>query len=191
MKKIQKITNIFTTRRSIVALLSLAFIAFLSSFVGIATTTETTGKIQFIGDAGTQTTFTIEQWTFTKVAVQKDKIEDLHVELEMNMSSMSASWKELLDNVKKKKDYFYVKGFPKATVVIDKATKVKDNEYTCTAQLTLKEITKPVTLTFTVEGDNALTIKGKGVVVRQDFAFTGGGPKNEVPVMFDLVLPPK
>ncbi len=189
MKKVSISTRALTTRRAIFTLTLLAFIGFLSSFVGIGTTGETMGKIQFIGDAGTQTTFTVEQWSFTKMDVKKDKIEDLHVELEMNLSSMTAGWKELLENIKKKKDYFYVKKFPKATVVIDKATKVKDNEYTCTAQLTLKSITKPVVLTFTVEGDKELKIKGKGTVIRQDFDFTGGGPKNEVPVLFDLVLP--
>ena len=192
MKKIQKIAKSLATRRTIYTLSFLALIGFLSSFVGVGTTDATMGKIQFIGDAGQATTFTIEQWKFTKMDVKKDKIEDLHVELEMDMSSMTASWKELLESVKKKKDYFYIKNFPKATVIIDKATKVKDNEYTCTAKLTLKNVTKPVELAFTVSPDSAntsnLKIKGSGIVVRQNFDFTGGGPKNEVPMMFDLVV---
>jgi polyisoprenoid-binding protein YceI len=166
-----------------------AFIGILYSFVGIETWKENPGTIIFKTDAGMESTFTVRKWSFKKCDIKADAMEQLQVEAEMDMGSIDCSWEALEKGVKKKQDYFYIKKFPKATLKIDGAKKVKDNEYTCDAILTLKEISHPVVISFTTSTtDNQLKIKGLGTVNRRNHAFTGSGPKDEVPVEFEFVV---
>jgi polyisoprenoid-binding protein YceI len=171
---------------SIIILVALA--TFLSSFVGIREAKENPGTITFLTDAGMESVFTVGNWKFNKCDIKADAIEKLQVEAEMDMSSIDCSWRDLEKSVKKKTEYFYVKKFPTALLSIAGAKKVKDNEYTCEAALTLREISHPVTLIFTATpSDKGLIIKGKGVVNRRDHQFTGDGPKDQVPVAFEFV----
>jgi polyisoprenoid-binding protein YceI len=172
----------------IISAMLVAMATFFSSFISVKTIKETPGKIQFSANAGSDQLFTINEWTFTKVDVKKDNVENLHVELEMEMGSISCDWKDLQKSVKKKKDYFYVKGFPKANVTIDKAKKQADGTYTCEAMLTLKGVTKPVPLTFSVSDEGKLHFIGSGIVQRREFNFTGDGPQNEVAMTFDVSI---
>jgi polyisoprenoid-binding protein YceI len=161
----------------------------LCSFIGVREASENPGTITFITNAGMESTFTVGSWKFGKCDIKADAIEQLQVEAEMDMSSLDCSWKELESSVKKKKDYFYIKHFPKATLSINGAKKIKNNEYTCEANLTLRQVSHPVTLTFTAESNNnVLTIKGSGIVNRRNHEFTGDGPKDEVPVNFEFIV---
>ncbi|MEN0046116.1 MAG: YceI family protein [Bacteroidota bacterium] len=144
------------------------------------------GIIQAIGDAGSPQVFTFQKWEYTKAEMPEDQIENIQLEIEINTSSLTCDWKDLQNNIRKKKDYFYVKKFPKAIVKIDGAEAMEDGKYKTRAMLTLKKYTEPVELTFTIEGNQ---VKGEGVITRQDFGFTGGGPKDEVPISFDVTLP--
>lgn len=165
---------------------------FLFAFTQITIkTANAPGKIQFIGDAGQATTFTVEDWKFLTVTMQDDKPENIYAEIEMETSSINAGWKELVQSVKKKTDYFHVKSFPKASVVIKGATKNEEGTYQTTAQITIKKITKPVVLTFSISDTKPYKVQGRGTIIRQDFDFNGGGPKDEVPLMFEAVLPLK
>ena len=53
-------------------------------------------------------------------------------------------------------------------------------------------MTKDVPITFEVSGDgteaNPYRAVGKGELNRRKFKFNGGGPENEVPLNFDIVL---
>jgi len=144
------------------------------------------GIIQAIGDAGSPQVFTFQKWKFTKAEMPENKIENIQLEIEINTSSLTCDWKDLQRNIRKKKDYFYVKKFPKAIVSINGTEAIEGQKYKTQATLTLKKYTKPVELTFTVEGNQ---VKGEGVITRQDFGFTGGGPKDEVPISFEVTLP--
>ena len=157
--------------------------------VEMASTKDTPGTIEFVGDAGSPNVFTFERWQFTKVEMPDDKVENIQVELEINTSSLSTGWKELESNIRRKKDYFYVKKFPKATVVIDGAQRLADGRYTTEAMLTLKGISKSVKLTFSISETAPYVVKGEGEIVRADFKFTGNGPKPIVPVSFEATLP--
>mgnify|MGYP002624087830 CR=1 FL=1 len=159
---------------------------FFSSFIGIANYGDSPGLIQAIGDAGSPNVFTFREWSFSKAEMLEGKVENIQVEIEINTGSLTTEWKDLEKNIKKKKDYFYVKKFPKATVVIDGAKALDDEKFKTTAQLTLKGITKPVDLIFSIEGN---TVKGEGLIQRREFKFTGDGPKNEVPILFEAELP--
>ncbi len=172
---------------SIIILVALA--TFFSSFVGIREAKENPGTITFLTDAGMESVFTVGNWKFNKCDIKADAIEKLQVEAEMDMSSIDCSWRDLEKSVKKKTEYFYVKKFPTATLSINGATKVKDNEFNCDASLTLREISHPVKLTFTATpSEKGLMIKGTGVVNRRDHAFTGDGPKDQVPVSFEFLV---
>ena len=149
---------------------------------------EPPGIIEVIGDAGSPNTFTFRDWSITSLEIPGDKIEDIVLAVEINTASLSCSWKELEKNVKKKKDYFYVKKFPKATVTIDGAEALENGSYRTQAMLTLKNFTKPVELTFTITERKPYKVVGGGVIQRSQFGFTGGGPKEEVPLNFELVL---
>lgn len=150
---------------------------------------DTPGLIQAIGNAGSDQFFTFRKWDFTKVEMPNEQVENIQLELEINTSSISCDWKDLEKGVKKKKDYFFIKKFPKATVSINGATANNNGTYTADAVLTLKTHTRAVPVTFTISDTKPYQVKGEGVITRQDFGFTGGGPKDEVPVLFEVVLP--
>ena len=107
----------------------------------------------------------------------------------IDCKSLSTNWKDLEKNVRKKKDYFYVKKFPTAKVIVKGAKRVSDLEYATDMELTLKGITKTVPIVFSVDPSNHLKISGSGEINRRKFKFTGGGPKNEVPLSFEITLP--
>jgi len=165
---------------------------FLFAFTQISVKTAAApGIIQFIGDAGQATIFTVEDWKFLTVEMKDENPENVQVEIEMETASINASWKELVQNVKKKPDYFYVKSFPKAKVSIKGATKNEDSTYSTKAQMTIRGITKPVELTFSISNEKPYKVKGQGTIIRQEFGFTGNGPKDEVPILFETILPLK
>lgn len=144
------------------------------------------GTIQFTGDAGSPNVFTVMDWRFTQAEIPEGDIEQIKVALILNTASITTDWKDLEKSVLKKKDYFYVKLFPEATILIDGAEKIDEQTYQTEAMLTLKGISNPVKLTFTLEQNHVV---GKGVITRELFKFNGEGPKSQVPVSFDVYLP--
>jgi len=173
----------------ILPIIALGF--FLASFIGYESSENTPGSITFIGEAGSPNVFTCNKWQFTHIEMPDDKVENLHAELEINTSAITCDWKKLEASLKKKKDYFYIKKFPKATVTISGATANEDGTYTAPAQLTLKGITKTVPLTFTISNEKPYIVKGSGIVERRAFNFYDDGPKDEVPVNFEVRLEKK
>ncbi|MEM8523143.1 MAG: YceI family protein [Bacteroidota bacterium] len=167
-------------------ILTLALLSFTFTQIEVEEVGNSPGIIQAIGDAGSPQVFTFQKWEFSKAEMPENKIENIQLEIEINTSSLTCDWKDLQKSIRKKKDYFYVKKFPKAIVKIDGAEAAEDGKYKTQAMLTLKKYTKPVELIFTVEGKE---VKGEGVITRQDFGFTGGGPKDEVPISFEVTLP--
>jgi len=170
----------------IFSILTLAMLSFTFTQIEVEEAGSSPGIIQAIGDAGSPQVFTFQKWEYTKAEMPEEKIENIQLEIEINTSSLTCDWKDLQSNIRKKKDYFYVKKFPKAVISIDGAETMENGQYKTQAMLTLKKYTKPVELTFTVEGNQ---VKGEGIITRQDFGFTGGGPKDEVPISFDVTLP--
>ncbi|MEM9934286.1 MAG: YceI family protein [Bacteroidota bacterium] len=171
--------------------LSLLVAGILCSFtqIGIVSSEDTPGTIQAIGNAGSDQVFTFTKWNFTKAQLPEENMENIQLEIEINTSSLSCDWKDLEKNIKKKKDYFYVKKFPTASIAIDGATKNEDGTYTTEAMLSLRNKEKPVTLTFSVSEEKPYQVKGEGIIQRRQFGFSGNGPKDEVPVSFEVTLP--
>jgi len=145
------------------------------------------GKIEFIGNAGSDNVFTVEKWAFTKIE-NPDQPEKIRIEAVLDINSITCSWKELESSVKKKKDYFFTKKFPEAKVSINGATLLENGNYTTDALLELKGIRKIVPLEFSISKAAPYRVQAQGVVFRSAFKFSGDGPKEEVPVMIDVVL---
>lgn len=147
------------------------------------------GEISFTGNAGSDNVFTVERWKFTEVA-NVGEPEHIRVRAELDMTSLRTGWAELLKNLKKKKDYFYVKKYATATIAIDGAQAIGEGQYRTAALLSLKGVTKPVPLTFTLteSDDGTFHVDAWGEINRREFNFTGGGPKDVVPVTVSAEL---
>lgn len=165
------------------------FLAFKPSPTAGMSVKDTPGWIQAIGNAGSDQVFTFEKWQFTKAKMKDDKVENLELEAEIDCTSLTGDWEDLVKSIKKKKDYFHVSKFPTAKVVIDGAEDQGDGTWMTKAEVTIKKFAKEVPLTFTISDEKPYIVKGNGELKRRKFGFTGGGPKNEVPVSFEATLP--
>lgn len=75
---------------------------------------------------------------------------------------------KLVDHLKSE-DFFAVKAHPTATLVLTDVKK-SGNEYTFTGDLTIKEITKPVTFKgIASEESDAVSVKGEMVIDRSEY----------------------
>lgn len=163
---------------------------FLSSFIAYDDGAEDApGKIEFIGDAGSPNVFVFRKWAIDDVQVPEGDLEKVKINLTIQTGSLETQWKDLEKNIRKKKDYFYAKKFPRASVSIDGAKRMEDGSYSAEAILSLKGVTRPVNISFTASETAPYQIKGSGIITRQKFKFTGSGPKDEVPVNFEITLP--
>lgn len=148
---------------------------------------EAPGRIEFIGDAGSQNVFTIQKWGFTKIE-NAHQPENILVEAILDMRSISCDWKDLEKGVKKKKDYFFTRKFPQATIAINGATLQADSTYHTMASVTIKNSTKKVPLVFSISATAPYSVQATGTIHRSLFKFTGNGPKEEVPIKVDAIL---
>lgn len=156
-----------------------------SAFVSFSD--ETPGSLTFTANAGSDQLFTVERWKFSKVENAHDP-ENILLEAEFDIASISNGWTDMLQSVKKKKDYFHVSKFKVASVKIEGAVANDDGSYSTDAVLTLKGISKEVPLTFTISTEAPYHVEAEGVVKRKKFGFKGKGPKNEVPVKISADL---
>ncbi|MEM9836353.1 MAG: YceI family protein, partial [Bacteroidota bacterium] len=145
---------------------------------------EAPGALTFIGNAGSDNLFTVNKWKFTRVE-NPDQPTEIGVTAILDMTSITCDWKDLQRNLHKKKDYFYSKKWKTATITIDGAELQEDNIYQAIARLEIKGITKDIPIDFTITGDDTegYSVDASATVMRRKWKFTGGGPKEEVPVM--------
>ena len=160
---------------------------FFFSFIGYDDTPPP-GKIEVVSG---ENVFTFNNWSFTSFSVPDGNIEMINAVVEINTTSLTCDWKDLQANIRKKKDYFYVKKFPTAKIMVNGATIMEDGSYETEAMLTLKKYTNPVKLNFKVINEDPLTIEGTGEMKRQSWGFTGGGPADIVPISFTFTHPSK
>lgn len=175
---------------SVTALITVAFLGF--SFTNSNTYQhdgETPGTLTAIGDAGSPNIFTFERWHFATIEMPDNDPSQLKATVEIDVTSVVCDWKDLEASVKKKKSYFFTRKFPQAMVSFDGATLLEDGNYQTEALLSLKGIEKLITLTFSISEEAPYTVKGEGVIMRRNFNFSGDGPKDEVPIAFEAVLP--
>ena len=117
--------------------------------------------------------------TFTnfdaKLTSSKDDYSDAVFELTADMTGVTTG-SEMRDGHLKKPDMFDVEKFPKMTFKSTSITKTADKKFTLKGDLTLKGVTKPVTLDLTLigtttgrDGKKIAGFKATGTVKRTDF----------------------
>jgi len=76
----------------------------------------------------------------------------------INTTDLKGEWKEKLDGHLKAEDFFGVDKFKTATLVFKNISTKNKTNYTVTADLTIKGITKPVTFDISINGTTASTV---------------------------------
>lgn len=100
------------------------------------------------------------------------------------------------DDTLKGSDFFNVGKFPQAQFSASKFRNVGPNQYAADGQLTLRGVSKPVTLTFTWTPGDKPVLSGKATIKRLDFSVGGGDwadtalIPNEVAVSTKVVFAP-
>ncbi len=107
------------------------------------------------------------------LVMDKDQIKSGSFEIDMTSmttTGMDADGSKKLIGHLSSADFFNVASFPTAKFVISQATKLKDGTYSITGDLTVKGITKAVTFTASVPGNDKMkTAIGKVVVDRTKY----------------------
>lgn len=111
-----------------------------------------------------------------KIIFDPDKLQSSQVEIIINMSSVSASYKELTETLKTP-DWFDVALFPQAIFKANQFTKIEKNNYQAAGMLTIRDKVLPVTLNFTLEEYTVDRAKAIGAVVLKRTRFGVGQGK--------------
>lgn len=132
-----------------------------------------------------------------RVAFDPERLAEAKAEIEIDIASVSVGDPEA-DAEVKRKAWFDLAGFPKATFVAAGFNKAGDNRYEAPGKLSIKGNTREVTIPFTARAlpNGATELNGRFTINRLDFA-VGTGPwadvetvADEVEIRFVLVLGP-
>jgi polyisoprenoid-binding protein YceI len=98
-----------------------------------------------------------------------------HLELTIQATSINTGNTDR-DNHLRSNDFFDMETYPEIRFVSTKVEKVDEDNYEVTGDLTIKDVTKPVTVAFEVSGpvqdpwgNTRIGLEGKSVVNRKDF----------------------
>jgi polyisoprenoid-binding protein YceI len=147
------------------------------------------GSITFIGNAGSDQVFTVNTWKFEEISGLEDPTNIKAVAV-LDMTSITCEWKDLEKSLHKKKDYFHSKKFNTATIMIEGAEATEeDGKYTANGQVSIKGVTREIPIEFTLMGEGPYQLEATASINRRKFKFTGGGPKDIVPVTVSATVP--
>lgn len=117
-----------------------------------------------------------------KITAAKDDLSDAVFEITIESASLNTDL-EMRDNHLKSEDMFNVEKFPTLTFKSTSLSKIGGNKYKMVGDLTIKGVTKPITLDVTMNGPMAhpnpsnkipqLGIKATGTIKRSDFGIGG------------------
>jgi polyisoprenoid-binding protein YceI len=117
-----------------------------------------------------------------KITATKDDLSDAIFDITLESASLNTDL-EMRDGHLKGEDMFNVEKFPTITFKSTSLTKVSGNKYKMTGDMTIKGITKPITLDVTMNGPVAhpnpnnkklqLGIKATTTIKRSDFGIGG------------------
>jgi polyisoprenoid-binding protein YceI len=129
----------------------------------------------------------------SKITATKDDLSDAIFEATVETASLNTDL-EMRDNHLKSEDMFNVEKFPTMTFKSTNLKKISGNKYIMSGDLTIKGVTKPITLDVTMNGPAAhpdpknkvpqLGMKALGSVRRSDF---GIGSKLPVAMVGDEI----
>ncbi len=127
-----------------------------------------------------------------KITSSKEDFSDAVFELTADMTAITTN-NGGRDGHLKKEDMFNVEKFPTMTFKSTKITKTADKKFTLAGDLTLKGVTKPVTLDLTYlgaatgrDGKKLAGFKATGTVNRKDFGVGSGTPNMVISESIDL-----
>lgn len=117
-----------------------------------------------------------------KITASKDDLSDAVFEITIESASINTDL-DMRDNHLKSEDMFNVEKFPTLTFKSTSLSKIGGNKYKMVGDLTIKGVTKPVTLDVTMNGPAAhpnpqnkklqLGIKATTTIKRSDFGIGG------------------
>lgn len=117
-----------------------------------------------------------------KITASKDDLSDAVFEITIESPSINTDL-EMRDNHLKSEDMFNVEKFPSITFKSTSLTKISGNKYKMNGDITIKGITKPITLDVSMNGPAAhpnpnnkklqLGIKATTTIKRSDFGIGG------------------
>lgn len=122
----------------------------------------TKSKIAFAGEqSGTKFDGVFKIWT-AKVDFDPKKLKTSHIDVTITTASAETGNK-MYDETLPQDDWFNTKEFPIATFKSTKITADKDGAYTADGDLTIREVTKPVSFKFTLDKSNTPSVSAKSV----------------------------
>lgn len=110
-----------------------------------------------------------------QVEFDKDMLEESKVAVTIDMNSVYAEYEDLVDTLKSK-EWFDVQQFPSATFNSTHFKKLKDMHYECEGDLTIRDKTVPVKITFQFlkYTDQEASLEGETTIKRNDFGVGQG-----------------
>ncbi len=157
--KIKALFKLFTT---------LALINLLTGFAMASMTVDTSkSSLKWVGKKVTgqhDGTVQIKSGSFDLNKGQGSFVIDMK---SIDNKDLSGEWKQKLEGHLKSPDFFNVAKFPEAKFSLKNVKKNSGNKYTFTGDLTVKDITKPISFPVTIEKkNNATMVSGKFTIDR-------------------------
>ncbi|MEI6020485.1 MAG: sodium/proton-translocating pyrophosphatase, partial [Bacteroidota bacterium] len=131
--------------------------------------------------------------------VQLDNASGAKIYVAMNMNSIATQNEMRDDHLKNKEKFFNVKKFPAAifeAAVVEKLEGEMNYSYIAKGKLTLKGVSKEVSLKFNYQGAsdqeydgkkfNVCGFEGEALINRNDFGIEGGGAAEEITIKISL-----
>lgn len=155
-----------------------------------AWTVQPGGRIGFsVGNDGETIKGSFAKWT-AAIIMDPDHPDsaDIKVTIDMASASVGDSYK---DGMLPGDEFFGVAAHPTATFVAKGAEATGPNRYRASGTLTLKGVSKPQTIRFTLSGKDAIRkVSGSATVARQNFGVGNGDSSNgltpQVALSFDF-----
>lgn len=152
-----------------------AFFSFMPILAG-ATTWQIVPKDSSLTFTATQNNAPVSGQfkTFTgEINFDPAKLDSSSVNIVVDVGSVTASYKDVADTLKTP-DWFDTKVFPKAVFKASQFTKTGDKNYQAAGNLTIRDKTVPVTLTFTLDEYSPTNAHAAGSTTLKRSAFGVG-----------------
>lgn len=134
-------------------------------------------KIAFSGEqAGTKFEGLFKNWT-AKVDFDPQHLSTSHIDVTINTASAETGNK-MYDGTLPQDDWFNTKQYPKAVFKSTKITADKDNAYQVEGDLTIREITKPVSFRFILDESKTPTVHAQSAFIVDRLVY-GLGTKSD------------
>lgn len=110
-----------------------------------------------------------------EIQFDPNELSKSHIDIVIDLNSVSGSYSQVSDTLKDS-DWFNVKVFPTAIFNANQFTKIGNNTFAAKGTLTLRNITLPLTLQFTLDefSDSKAHAKGQTIIYRTRFGVGQG-----------------